>query len=251
MEITVLGCGAAFPRAGGACSGFLVSSGDTHVWLDAGNGTFSRLQEHISYRDLDALVITHAHSDHLADVMPLMYALGFDPEQPPMRIPVYAPFDIEPTLLSPLGGKSKEIFTTVFDFRQITVPFEVGAIRFQPFPTKHPAESFGVRMSGPSDEGGKVAVYTSDTAVFPELVEACRDAELLVCEATWVDRITADPGVHMWAREAGRVAKEAGAKRLVLTHVWGTIDPAIAVAEASKEFPGPVEAAAEGNRYTL
>ena len=57
--------------------------GDTHVWVDAGNGTFSNLQKHISYRDVDALVITHGHSDHIADVMPLMYALGFDPEQRP------------------------------------------------------------------------------------------------------------------------------------------------------------------------
>ena len=247
MEITVLGCGAAFPRAGGACSGFLAASGVTRVWIDAGNGTFSNLQKHVSYRDLDALVITHAHSDHLADVMPLMYALGFDPEQPPQTVPVYAPFDIEPTLMSPLGGKSKEIFKTVFDFRKITDRFEIGTIGFEPFPTKHPAESFGVRMS----DGGKVAVYTSDTALFPGLVDACRGADLLICEATYVDRIESDPGVHMWAREAGRMATEAGAMRLVLTHVWGTIDPAEAVAEAAEEFSGPVEAAIEGARYSV
>jgi ribonuclease BN (tRNA processing enzyme) len=247
MDITVLGCGAAFPRAGGACSGFLFSSGDTNVWVDAGNGTFSNLQKQISYWDVDALVITHAHSDHLADVMPLMYALGFDPESDAKSIPVFAPFDIEPTLLSPLGGKSREIFERVFDFRQITHAFDVGGIHFDPFPTKHPAESFGVRVTDDS----KVAVYTSDTAVFHELIAACADADVLICEATYVDRIKTDPGVHMWAREAGRVATEAGAKRLVLTHIWATIDPAIAVVEAAEEFSGPVEAAVEGARYTI
>ena len=55
----------------------------------------------------------------------------------------------------------------------------------------------------------------------------------------------------MWAREAGRLAKEAGVKRLVLTHVWGTIDPQEAVAEAAEEFDGPVEAAVEGATYTV
>ncbi len=247
MEITVLGCGAAFPRAGGACSGFLVSSNGTNVWVDAGNGTFSNLQKHVSYREVDALVITHGHSDHIADVMPLMYALGFDPEREPTSVPVYAPFDIEPTLATPLGGKSREMFKTVFTFRPVEKRFEVGPVKFDPFPTQHPAESFGVRMS----DDGKSAVYTSDTALFPDLRGACADADVLIAEATYVDRIQTDAGVHMWAREAGRLAKEAGVKRLVLTHVWGTIDPEEAVREAAEEFDGPVEAAVEGAVYSI
>jgi ribonuclease BN (tRNA processing enzyme) len=247
MEITVLGCGAAFPRAGGACSGFLVSTGDTHVWVDAGNGTFSNLQKHVSYRDVDALVITHGHSDHIADVMPLMYALGFDPEQEPTSIDVYAPFDIEPTLASPLGGKSREMFKTVFKFQQMSRKFKIGPIKFHPFSTKHPAESFGMRMQ----DDGKVAVYTSDTALFPELVDHCRDADLLICEATYVDRIETDRDVHLWAREAGQIATDAGVKRLVLTHIWGTIDPQDAVREAAEAFDGPVEAAVEGAVYVV
>jgi ribonuclease BN (tRNA processing enzyme) len=247
MQITVLGCGAAFPRAGGACSGFLFSSGETHVWVDAGNGTFSNLQSHISYRDVDALVITHGHADHIADVMPMMYALGFDPERDPTSVPVYAPFDIEPTLASPLGGKSREMFKTVFDFRHINRGFEVGPLRFEAFRTKHPAEAFGVRVT----DDGRAAVYTSDTAAFPDLVDHCSDAEVLICEATYIDRIEAEPGVHMWAREAGRLAAQAGVKRLVLTHVWATLDPQDAVREASEEFDGTVEAAIEGARYTV
>ncbi len=247
MEITVLGCGAAFPRAGGACSGFLVSSNGSHVWVDAGNGTFSNLQKHVSYRDVAALVITHGHSDHIADVMPLMYALGFDPEAPLTSIDVYAPFDIEPTLASPLGGKSREMFKTVFRFKPISRAFDIGSIKFQPFSTQHPAESFGVRIY----DNGRSAVYTSDTTMFPELVGHCRDADLLICEATYIDRIEADPGVHLWAREAGRLAMQAGVKRLVLTHIWGTIDPQDSVREAAEEFGGPVEAAIEGAVYKL
>lgn len=247
MEITVLGSGAAYPRAGGACSGFLVGSNTTHVWLDAGNGTFARLLEHINYRDLDALVLTHGHLDHVADVIPLMYALGFDPELPPATLPVYAPFDVAPMLKSPLSAMSKEMFKKVFEFRPIEHRFEVGDVRFVPFKTQHPAETFGVRM----EADGAVAVYTSDTGTFPELVGSCRDADLLICEATYVDGIEAERGVHMWAREAGRVAADAKVKRLVLTHIWSTLDPDRAVAEASEEFSGPVEAAVEGNRYTI
>jgi ribonuclease BN (tRNA processing enzyme) len=193
------------------------------------------------------ILITHGHADHIADVMPLMYALGFDPEREPESVPVYAPFDIEPTLASPLGGKSREIFATVFRFRQITNGFEVGPLRFHAFRTQHPAESFGIRVM----DDGRSAVYTSDTALFPDLWDECKDADLLICEATYTDRIETDRGVHMWAREAGRLAKESGVQRLVLTHVWGTIDPQEAVAEAAEEFDGPVEAAVEGAAYTV
>jgi ribonuclease BN (tRNA processing enzyme) len=247
MEITVLGCGAAFPRPGGACSGFLVRARDAIVWIDAGNGTFSRLQENVSYRDLDALVLTHGHGDHIADVLPLMYALGFDPQEPSTTVPVYAPTDVAGLVKQSLGGTSLEIFKRVFEFRPVTEPFDIGSVRFQPFRTLHPAETYGLRIA----HGDRTAVYTSDTAAFPELTDACRDADLLICEATYIDGITAVSGVHMWAREAGRVAAQAGVKRLVLTHIWSTLDPDQAVKEAAEEFPGPVEAAVEGARYKL
>ena len=246
--MTVLGCGAAYPRPGGACSGFLVRAEGTSVWLDAGNGTFSRLQELMSYRELDALVLTHGHADHVADVLPLMYALGFDPSEPaPGPLPVHAPPDVEPILVWPLGPVSLEVFKKVFTFRTIAEPFEAGPLRFEPFRTKHPAETYGVRVTG----GGRTLVYTSDTALFPGLAEACREADVLICESTYVDGVEAEPGVHLWAREAGIVARESGARRLVRTHVWTTFDTGRAVEEAAREFGGPIEAAAEGRRYTV
>jgi ribonuclease BN (tRNA processing enzyme) len=124
---------------------------------------------------------------------------------------------------------------------------QIGSIRFEPFPTNHPGETYGIR----AEADGRLAVYTSDTATFPELVDACRDADLLICEATYVDDFEAEPGVHMWAREAGIVAKKAAVKSLVLTHVLPTFELERAVAEAAEEFPGPVEAAAERKRYTV
>ena len=248
MDFTVLGCGAAYPRAGGACSGFLIRADGVSIWLDAGNGTFSRLQELMSYRDVDALVLTHGHADHVADAVPFMYALGFDPQQPATSaLPVYAPPDVEPSLKWPLGSTSLDIFKKVFEFRNISEPFEIGPVRFESFRTKHPAETYGMRIVN----GGRSLVYTSDTGVFPELADRCREADVLVCEATYVDGVDASPGVHLWAREAGRVARDARAKRLVLTHIWSTFDPQQAVDEAAQEFDGPVEAAVEGTSYKL
>lgn len=247
MNVTVLGTGASFPRPGGACSGYLVSEGDAHVWVDAGNGTFSRLTEVLDLRDLDALILTHVHADHIADVLPLMYALALDGNARAAPLPLYAPGPVDKGVALFLGGASREMFARVFDQRLIDGAITIGDLRIEPFRTNHPIETYGLRFT--SD--GRRVVYTSDTAIFPELADECRDADLLICEATYVDRIKAEPDVHMWAREAGTLAAKAGVKSLVLTHVLPTADLAQAVAEAAKEYTGPVEAAVEGKRYTV
>jgi ribonuclease BN (tRNA processing enzyme) len=248
MDITVLGAGAAFPRAGGACSGFLVRGGGATVWVDAGNGTFSRLQQVASWRDVDAMIVTHAHADHIADIVPLMYAIGFDDHPPDEPLPIYAPADVPARLSSLVGGEtSKALFKKVFTFRPLVGDLEINGLSVRPFRTEHPIESFGLRLIA----DGKSVVYTSDTAFFPELVAHCRDADLLITEATYVGDVQADSGVHMWARESGKLAADAGVKSLVLTHVWATLDPAQAEAEAREAYAGPVEAAVEGKTYTI
>lgn len=247
MRISVLGTGAAYPRAGDACAGFLFSTGETNVWVDAGNGTFSNLTKHVSYRDVDALLLTHGHADHIADVLPMMYALGFDPELEPTTVPLYAPPDVAAMISSSLGGSSLAMFKRVFEAHSIAEPFEIGLLRFSSFRTVHPIETYGLRVT----DGSKSVVYTSDTAAFPELAEHCRDADLLICEATYVQGAEASPGVHLWAEEAGKVAQDAGAKRLVLTHIWPTFDLDQAVREASSVYDGPVEAATEGTVYEV
>lgn len=246
MEVTVLGCGAAYPRAGGACSGFLVSGGGVRVWMDAGNGTMSNLQRWISHRDVDALILSHVHADHISDAIPYMYSLAFD-EGWTGTVPVYTTAEVPVTLARPLGDHSRGLFKRVLDFHELGSPFEVGGLRFEPFETVHTVKTFGLRVR----EADKLLVYTADTTEFPELPEECRGADLLIAEATYVRPIQAAPGVHMWAHQAGAVAQKAEARRTVLTHIWPTIDPAVSVAEASEEFSGPVEAALEGRTYKL
>jgi ribonuclease BN (tRNA processing enzyme) len=216
--------------------------------MDAGNGTFSRLQESLSWRDLDAMIITHGHPDHIADVIPFMYAMGFDLQPPDEPLPVYAPPDVEKRLRAAIGGgKSKELFDAVFAWKPIDGDVRIKDLIVEAFDTDHPIDSCGVRLIA----DGKSIVYTSDTAFFPELVDHCRDADLLLVEATYVGDAQADAGVHMWARESGKLAADAEAKRVLLTHIWATFDVADAEAEAREAYGGPLEAAVEGKTYTV
>ena len=75
LSLTVLGCATPYPSADNPCSGYLVSNGDTRLWMDAGTGTLGPLQRHTRLEDLDAIWISHLHADHSADLLTACYAL--------------------------------------------------------------------------------------------------------------------------------------------------------------------------------
>jgi len=94
MEITILGNYGPYPKAGGACSGYLITQGDKKILLDCGNGVLSRLLLQIgSIDELDAIILTHLHSDHISDVMILRYAIALNKKTGLVTrsIPLYAP----------------------------------------------------------------------------------------------------------------------------------------------------------------
>src|SRR4029077_5660994 len=59
MRLRVLGCSGGYPTPESASTGDLLEEGETRIWLDAGNGTFSMLQRYADFRRLDAMVISH------------------------------------------------------------------------------------------------------------------------------------------------------------------------------------------------
>jgi ribonuclease Z len=97
---------------------------------------------------------------------------------------------------------------------------------------------------------GRRVVYTGDTRPAAATVEAARGADLLVHEATFgeAEAARAVETRHSTAREAGRVARDAGVSQLILTHLSTRYDqdPSPLVADASAEFPGPLRVAHDG-----
>jgi ribonuclease BN (tRNA processing enzyme) len=74
-----------------------------------------------------------------------------------------------------------------------------------------------------------------------------RDADLLIAEATYVDRVPQGSRSYLTdARQAGRQAAEAGAGRLMLTHLWPDTNPAAARAAAADDYHGPIDCATAG-----
>ncbi|HWD06630.1 MAG TPA: MBL fold metallo-hydrolase [Amycolatopsis sp.] len=232
-RLIVLGSCGAWPEPGRACAGLLLSEGDHHTVLDLGYGAASRLFTHVEAKDLGAVVATHEHPDHIADLTALSRA--WHDTAGPARLPLHC----TPGVLHRLeAAEPRPHPATVFEVHPFAGPAALGPWRLTSAPLPHHVPNHGVRLSS----AAATVAYSGDTGPSPLLVELARDADLLVCEAT-VD----EPEAHlMTAAEAGRTAANAGVKTLLLTHFWPGADRVAAQASARREFSGEVLIANEG-----
>ncbi len=77
MELIVLGRYGRYPARGGANSSYIVRNGDTAILLDMGSGTISRMSEFIELNDIDAVIFSHLHGDHMSDFLPFDYMIEY------------------------------------------------------------------------------------------------------------------------------------------------------------------------------
>jgi ribonuclease BN (tRNA processing enzyme) len=250
MELTVVGAHGTWPSAGGATSGFLVRHDGYTLLLDMGSGTVGKLQEHVGLFDIDAVLISHSHPDHVVDLYTYLFARLFSPEEPP-RIPLFvAPkvVDRMSPLLADDSGDMK--LAQGFDVHPIEAGDRVdaGPFRIQALAMAHSVPTVGVRV----EAGGSALAYSADTGPTEELMPLAREAGLLIADASWQDDgDDARPPIHMTAREAAETAARAGAETLVLAHLRPHLDRERSRHEASDAFDGNLEVAVEGLRMDV
>lgn len=242
LSITVLGCDGSFAGPNGACSGYLVSAGDEHVWLDCGPGTLANLQTHIDPADLTAIVVTHAHPDHWVELPVAYNALGFYFDR--THVPVFGTAEVHERLEFVKGGSVAGIYdwTTITD----KSTFEIGGLRFTCSVTDHPVETLAMRVEG----GGASYVYSADTGPLWALKALGSGLDLALCEAT-LRAEEAGEYAHLTPAQAGESAREAGAVRLMLTHLPPGADASIAREQAAATFGADVEIATTNLRIQL
>jgi ribonuclease BN (tRNA processing enzyme) len=240
VEVTILGSQGTWPGPGGQTCGYLVSHEDFHLWVDAGTGTFARLQEHVDLADIGGMMVTHGHPDHFVDMIPAFYARHYGKLGEP-GLPFWSPdgfTDLAALLVSENG---RNVMAESYDFRvaEEESPFEIGPFVVTPYVMTH----VGVKALGYRIEAGGVALaYTGDTGPCDEVIELARNADVFLAEATYQDTSNLMP-FHLSARQAGEIAQQADVRRLVLTHLTPDLDPVVSLREAAEAFDGVVDLA--------
>jgi ribonuclease BN (tRNA processing enzyme) len=263
LRITVLGKSPSWQDAGGACSGYLIETDETKVLLDCGNGVFGKLRERIDYTELDGVIISHLHADHFLDLVPYSYALIYAPRQQPVPVHTWEGTDepAHPRLIAPPGAVetfrrvvgawgNDDLIESAFRIEEYESGdrVEIGDIWAHFYPVPHFVHTFAVRIGA---EGSGEFVFSADTRPGEEIVDAARDADLLFIEGTLPRPERTGNRGHLTPEEAGEHARDAGARRVVITHISDELGDDWAREEAEKGFGGPVEIAREGATYEV
>ncbi|MFI0447199.1 MBL fold metallo-hydrolase [Actinomadura sp. 6N118] len=249
MRVTVIGCSGSFPGPESPASCYLIQADGFSMLLDLGSGALGSLQRFHPLYGIDAICLSHLHPDHCHDMCGYWVARRYRPEGMAPRIPVHGPAVTPRRMAEAYDLPPDPGMSEAFDFQALRAgPYEIGPFRVTTALMSHPIEAYGFRI----EHEGKVVAYSGDTGESDALVELARDADLFLCEASFLDAPNLPPDLHLTAREAGEHAARAGADRLVLTHLvpWNDADQSLVEAKGSG-FGGTIDLAHVGAVYEL
>ncbi|WP_037683760.1 MBL fold metallo-hydrolase [Streptomyces griseus] len=241
MRLTVLGGCGAWPTAVQACSGYLVEYAGFRLLIDPGYATLPRLLDHHTVDAVDAVLISHGHPDHCADLNPLLRSRGLS-DAPPAALPVYAPHGAVDAVLALDKPSMLAEAYRLHEFKPGD-RFDIGPFTTDTWLLPHFVPNAGIRLTSPE----AVLAYTGDTGPSPDIPRLAQGADLFLSEATYIHEVpTADAPYLLTARLAGQYASQADTARLMLTHLWPGTAQTAAREVAAAAFRGPLDIATPG-----
>ncbi|MBM7855446.1 ribonuclease BN (tRNA processing enzyme) [Desulfohalotomaculum tongense] len=257
MQLTVLGRYAPYPAPGGACSGYLIQNGETSIMLEAGNGSFSRLCKHIDFRYLAAVVITHLHPDHYMDIFCLRHAIAgaIREKKRPGPLALFMPGSPAEEYQRLAQYTDTFIINKIEDMPTVNLTAgvqvhrcRVGMLQLEFALNRHPVPAYAVGI----DCGRGRMVFSGDTSRTKELEELARGADLFLCEASGLDKdVEFVRGSHLTARQAGQLAKDAGVRKLLITHLYPEYNINELSIQAGEGYGKTVAVAKEDAKYDI
>ena len=226
MKLTILGMNGPFPAPGGATSGYLVTSGPDALMLDMGSGTLQGLCARMAPEHLCALVLSHWHYDHCSDVLPLIYRMEAHVASGGAPLNVYAPVDEHTPVRQAVQASTGFTLHDVAPNSEFRIPNS--EFRISAAPARHPVPALMYRLT----DGARTLCYTGDTNTVDGLTDFARGADLLLADGLFPAAAWAEGKPHLSAAHCARLAREAGAKQLVITHLSPMIDPETLLKEA-------------------
>ncbi|MBD3378088.1 MBL fold metallo-hydrolase [candidate division KSB1 bacterium] len=244
LTLTVLGSGTCAPTKERSCAAYHLQIGSASVLMDVGFGTMRRLTESsVDYRQIDTVLISHLHPDHVSDLVPLIMALtytpGFKREKP---LHLLGPQGFKSFLFAMQSHYGKWLLDHK-NFKKIITELEPDVSQsfdewqVQPHAMDHTELSLGYRISA----FDKVIAYTGDTAFSAKVLDLLDHADLALIECSFPDHHVI--GKHLSPTLAGQIADKAQCRRVLLTHFYPVMEPEQAARICRTQFNGPVESA--------
>ena len=231
MKLIVLGSGTCVPSLKRNAPGYYIEAEGARILIDCGSGTLLQLERaRKSYRDIDAVFITHRHPDHFADLMPLIHALLATPKFRRMKdLFIFGPREFMAyyeKAIAPVLGRPGGFFIRTIESRD---KFDFGPFHIFTAKTVHSSDSIAYRF----EHRGKSIVFTGDADYDQGIIALAQNAGLLIADCSFPDSMKAKG--HLSAKECGLVAQKAEVKKLLLSHLYPADTPDKDRIEESKE----------------
>ncbi len=250
-NITILGSGTCAATRERSMASYHLSFAGRQALLDIGAGALRRLLEAgLSYREIDAIFITHHHIDHIADLVPFLWATRYSPEFNRTQIlEIYGPSGTEAwynALALGFGAWMQELpFEIQFHEGQETA-WEWSGVKVTTSPMRHSVPVNGYRF----EFGQKTLVYTGDTGFHENVIRLAEGADVLLIECSFPDR-EQPLDIHLTPSQVGKIATAAGARHVVLTHLYPECEAVDIVAQCRRFFSGPVDVARDLQKVSI
>lgn len=258
MKLTIVGSSGSVSGPESVASCYLVQVDDDagrtwNVLLDLGPGAVGQAMRYIDPATVDAVLVSHLHADHIADLAGLEVVLRYGPGAPHPPMAVYGPVGTADRITQLCGesGNPDQASTFTVHTWQTGEPVHVGPFAVEPFAVEHPVPAYAMRITGPGIDGPRVLTYTGDTDLCQGVTAAARNADVLLSEAAFQEGRDLVRGIHLTGRRAGQLATDARAGRLILTHIPPWTCARTVRAEAAGTYSGPMDVARPGATWQI
>lgn len=239
MEITILGSGTCVPYLKRGSPGLILRIGEKVLLCDSGTGTLQRMIKiGITYLDLDLVLYTHIHPDHVADLVPLLFSCKYGYGENPRKrdLPIiggrgfkqyfWAIQEVYGSWLKPDLFRTDiiEVYDDILDYNLFKIIVK---------PMNHLPESVGYRVES---HEGKSVVISGDTDYCSNLVELAKNVDVLIIESALPDEMKVKG--HLTPSLAGRIGSEAQCKKMILTHLYPPCDNIDIAQQCRREYQG-------------
>jgi ribonuclease BN (tRNA processing enzyme) len=227
MRLTVLGSGTLLPDSRHHSPSHWVEDGDVRLLLDCGSGVLHGLaRERLWWKAVSHIALTHFHTDHVADLAPILFALRYG-VRPPRDEPlvIFGPTGLEAHLDALVLAHGAYVRDPGFPLEVVELASGSrwadpgGRFTLAGHATPHTSSSLAYRVEAASWAMG----YTGDTGPSAELGAFFKGVPVLVAECSLADPPEMD--THLSPKGLAELARAAEPGLLVVTHLLPPLRP--------------------------
>jgi len=227
IRVIILGSGSIIPTRNRFASSIYVDTGSHKILLDCGPGTIEKMRHaDINPWLIDGVLLTHFHIDHSSDLLPFLKLRAYDEDGKiaanTTTIRIYGPRGLTNFLEQTIDhNKYYNYLSNVIKYHSYTKICEMvendvkdhDGLKIVSRPVKH---SSGIMYR--LEVKNKVLVFSGDTAFDPNIVEAAKNADLLIHECSFPKNCLI--GEHTSEDDLSQIVSLAKPRILVITHLY-------------------------------